>query len=82
MIEGFQVEVSLPFEGKSLNNFMASPANHKYLDEEWSSKLALLVRTSVTMAKKANIKLAANNQFMGGMIDNEKNHHKDQELSQ
>ena len=33
VIEGFQVEVLLPFEGVSLNNFMASPSTHRYLDE-------------------------------------------------
>ena len=73
MIEGFQVEVLLPFEGGSLNNFMASPATHRYLDEEWSRKLALFFRTTVTMAEKAdNMKLDANKHFMEGMINNEK----------
>ena len=73
VIKGFQVEVSLPFEGGSLNNFMASPATHRYLDEEWSRKLALFFRTTVTMAEKAdNMKLDANKHFMEGMINNEK----------
>ena len=84
VIEGFQVEVLLPFEGGSLNNFMASPATHRYLDEEWSIKLALFVCTEVTMVEKAdNMKLAANNQFMEGMINNAKtSFHKNQYLSQ
>ena len=74
VIEGFQVEVSLPFEGGSLNNFMASPATHRYLDEEWSRKLAFFVCMAVTMVEKSyNMKLVANNQFMEGMINNEKN---------
>ena len=73
MIDGFQVEVSLPFEGGSLNNLMVSTDTHSYLDEEWSSKLALLVCTEVIMVEKSdNMKLSANNQFMEGMINNEK----------
>ena len=73
VIEGLQVEVLLPFDVGSLNNFMAPPATHRYLDEELSRKLALFVRMAVTMAEKAdNMKLAANNQFMEEMINNEK----------
>ena len=83
VIEGFHVEVSLPFEGGSLNKFMTSHATHRYLDEEWYRKLALFVRTAVTMVQKAdNMKLAANNQFMEGMINNEKTSLKNQGLSQ
>ena len=53
---------------------MASPATHRYLDEEWSRKLALFVCTEVTMVEKVDdMKLAANNQLMEGMINNEKN---------
>ena len=52
---------------------MASPATHRYLDEEWSRKLALFVCTEVTMVEKVDdMKLAANNHFMEGMINNEK----------
>ena len=55
----------LPFEDGSLNNFMASPTTHRYLDEEWSRKLALFVCTEVTMVEKVDdMKLAANNQLM------------------
>ena len=65
VIEGSQGEVLLQFEGGSLNNFIASPDNHRYLDEEWSRKLALFDRMAVNMVEKAdNMKLAANNQFM------------------
>ena len=74
VIEEIQVEVLLPFENGSLNNFMASSATHRYLDEEWSRKLALFVCTEVTMVEKEDdMKLAANNQLMEGMINNEKN---------
>ena len=67
------MEVSLPSKGESLNNFMSYLSTQRYLDEEWFRKLALFVRTTVTMAEKAdNMKLAANNQFMEGMINNEK----------
>ena len=74
VIEVFHVEVPLPFEIISLNKFMASPATHRYLDEEWSRKLALLVCAEVTMVEKTdNMKMAANKQFMEGMINNENN---------
>ena len=73
MIEGFEHEVSLPFEGGSLRSHIHSPATRKYLFREWSRKLSLSIRASVSMIKKAcNMKLTANNQFMEGIIKNEK----------
>ena len=62
VIEGFEHEVSLPFEGGSLRSHIHSPATRKYLFREWSRKLSLSIRTSVSMIEKAcNMKLAANN---------------------
>ena len=52
---------------------MASPDTHRHLVEEWSRKLALFVCTAVSMVGKVDTtKLAANNQFMEGITNNEK----------
>ena len=67
--------MDLPFDGtEGINNFINSPAIGKYLHKHWVRKMPLWVHTGVSMIEKdSSMELAASNQGMEGLINNEKN---------
>ena len=83
-IDGFSVEVKLPYNGETIGieNKICSPASVKYLHRQWLRKMPLHARTVVSIIERANnMSLPASNQGIEGITNGEKNKTRDIKLN-
>ena len=75
-VDGFTHKVRLPYRGEKwgIRNKLCSKRARDYMEKQWLKRIALYIRTTVSVIEKTqNMNLAANNQQIEGMINNEKN---------